>query len=373
MNRRDFIQGLVAMGISPSLLAKNPETRDLFFSAQGAQQTQYGFAAFPNTLPAGENTGFRGHGASQNPVEKHRVVLFARRPGTEGVEVDLRSGKILRRFQAQTKRHFFGHGTFSADGKVLYTTESNLENDLGVIGIRDGATYEWLGEFDSHGVGPHDIHLMPDQKTLVVANGGILTRPETGRQKLNLNTMSPNLAYINAQTGKLVEKASIIEKKASIRHLAVAKDGTVAIAMQLQRQAMNHQGAVPIAAIHRKGHPIKLLEAPDNLWFALQDYLGSVAISEAHDTVGFTSPHGNLAAFWSLGSSKNEPSFKGYFALNDVCGLTTSQDDHTFILSNSFGALRYLNAKTLNEDIQKRQKLNIAWDNHLFKLQPYQS
>lgn len=372
MHRRNFIGGLIAMGISPSLLAKSPETRDLFFSAQGAQQQNYGFAAYPNNLPAGDNTGFRGHGASQNPIEKHRVVLFARRPGTEGVEVDVRSGKILRRFQAQPKRHFFGHGTFSGDGKKLYTTESNLETNQGVIGVRDATTFEWLTEFDSHGIGPHDIHLMPDQTTLVIANGGILTRPESGRKKLNLKTMSPSLAYINAQTGKLIEQVSISEKKASIRHLAVAKDGTVAIAMQLQREAMNHQHPVPLAAIHRQGQAITPLDAPDNLWFALQDYLGSVAISEQHGTVGFTSPHGNLAAFWTLGSSQKAPSFKGYYALNDVCGLTTSQDDDAFILSNSFGALRYLNAKTLNEEIQKRQKLNIAWDNHLFKLEPYQ-
>lgn len=361
------------MGISPSILAKQPETRDLFFSAQGVGQKSYGFAAYPSNLPAGETTGFRGHGASQNPTEPHKVVLFARRPGTEGVEVDLRTGAILQRFKAQSGRHFFGHGTFSHDGQKLYTTESNLETDQGVIGIRDAKTFEWLGEFASHGIGPHDIHLMPDQQTLVVANGGILTRPETGRKKLNLETMSPSLTYLNAQTGKLVEQVSISEKKASIRHLAVAKDGTVAIAMQLQREAMNHQQAVPLAAIHRQGQAITLLQAPDNLWFALQDYLGSVAISEASGTVGFTSPHGNLAAFWSLESAQLPSSFKGYFALNDVCGLTTTQDDNAFILSNSFGELRYLQADNLQETLHKRQKMNIAWDNHLFKLQPYQS
>ena len=44
--------------------------------------------------------------------------------------------------------------------------------------------------------GPHEIRLLPQGDTLVVANGGIETHPDSGRSKLNLPTMRPNLAYI---------------------------------------------------------------------------------------------------------------------------------------------------------------------------------
>lgn len=379
MNRRQFIQGLIAMGISPSLLAQaeqqTEQQTDWIFSAQGAKKSQFGFATHQNQTSIKSTnmtgtTGFRGHGASQHPIEKHRVVLFARRPGTQGVEIDLRTGQITKRFGAQANRHFFGHGTFSADGRFLYTTETDLTQNQGMIGIRDAKTYQWLGEYASYGIGPHDIHMMPDQKTLVIANGGILTRPETGRQKLNLDTMQSSLVYLDSQTGELLEKHSVPESKASIRHLAVAADGTVAIAMQLQRQALGHNQAVSLAALHQQGEAIQHLQAPENIWYALNDYLGSVSISNQNCTVGFTSPRGNLAIFWDMDTAQ----FKGYYPLNDVCGLTTSLDEQRFILSNSFGTLRHISAANLIEDKSKRQKFpQIAWDNHLFKLHPFQS
>ena len=34
-------------------------------------------------------------------------------------------------------RHFFGHGVFSPDGKLLYATENDFEAARGVIGVYD--------------------------------------------------------------------------------------------------------------------------------------------------------------------------------------------------------------------------------------------
>ena len=41
-----------------------------------------------------------------------------------------------------------------------------------------------IGELASFGVGPHEVVLMPDGATLVVANGGIRTHPDRDRAKL---------------------------------------------------------------------------------------------------------------------------------------------------------------------------------------------
>ena len=79
---------------------------------------------------------------------------------------------------AATGRHFYGHGCLSADKSVLFTTENDYDAVKGVIGIRDAKDFQSVGEYSSYGIGPHDIHLMPDGKTLVVANGGIQTHPD---------------------------------------------------------------------------------------------------------------------------------------------------------------------------------------------------
>jgi len=51
------------------------------------------------------------------------------------------------------------------------------------------------------------------------------------------------------------------ESKSSIRHLDIASDGTVAIAMQIQRSAMTHDNPIPLGAIHKPNEDIKLLTA----------------------------------------------------------------------------------------------------------------
>ncbi|WP_374729235.1 DUF1513 domain-containing protein [Roseitalea porphyridii] len=48
-----------------------------------------------------------------------------------------------------------------------------------------------IGEFDTLGTGPHDMALMPDVRMLVIANGGIETRPDYPRAKRNVPTMAP--------------------------------------------------------------------------------------------------------------------------------------------------------------------------------------
>ena len=56
-------------------------------------------------------------------------------------------------------------------------TENNTINLEGKIGIslllRQG--YKKIAEFDSYGIGPHELIMHPDGETLVIANGGIKT------------------------------------------------------------------------------------------------------------------------------------------------------------------------------------------------------
>ncbi|MFW2372325.1 MAG: DUF1513 domain-containing protein, partial [Gammaproteobacteria bacterium] len=105
-----------------------------------------------------------------------------------------------------------------------------------------------------------------------------------------------------------------------------------------------------------------LLNKPAAIIQAMNDYMGSVAINQQTRIAGFTSPKGNLVAFWNIDNGE----FAGYHQLNDVCGLTVSSDQSHFIISNSFGELRQLDAFTLKENKPFRQRLaNSYWDNHM--------
>lgn len=384
-SRRNLVKGSLAglsgllLGASPSLFAKTiaqnsvqtstnqnntlTEQYEGWFSAQGAKQNSYGFAydLQGQNRPKAGLSGFRGHGGAQHPTKAHTVLLFGRRPNNQSIEVNLLTGEVTQRFYAAQNRHFFGHGAFSEDGKTLFTTEANLNKNTGVLGIRDANTYELLGEYPTYGIGPHQLMLMPKGKELVIANGGILTRPESGRKKLNLDSMSSNLSYVDVATGKLNAQWQVPEAKASIRHLDVAEDGSVAIAMQMQRAASQHANTVALAGVQKGDQPIKLLDN-ELITPQLNDYVGSVVIHNASRIAGFTSPRGDIVGFWNLDSGE----LVGYHSMRDVCGIAVSNRNNEFIVTNSYGAVHYIDAFSLKEQVAKRQHYqDIAWDNHM--------
>src|SRR3989337_2540424 len=100
----------------------------------------------------------RGHDIALRPGGGEWVA-FARRPGRFGVAISLGSRPPLW-FASGPDRHFFRHGVFSADGKLLYATENDYERAAGVIGVRDATDgYKQIGEFPTFGMEHHDIAL----------------------------------------------------------------------------------------------------------------------------------------------------------------------------------------------------------------------
>ena len=376
ISRRTFNKALLAtgavVGTSAGITRYNRSNsasinQELWLSAQGRNKDTYSLGwVNPNAESSAQQlSDFRGHGLCQNPAKPEQVVMFSRRPGTEGIRLNTLTNKQDGSFVGANDRHMHGHGCYSADGQLLYCAETKISTGEGKITVRDASTLEQVNEFSSFGIGPHEIKLMPDGKTLVIANGGLLTHPDSGREILNLETMRSTLSYIDARTGKLISEHLVAEPKASIRHLDVASDGTVAIALQVQRKAMTGNELTPLAAVHKQGQEIKLFEGPEALMVKLNDYMGSTVIHNDTRIAAFTSPKGDLAMFWHL----DDLSFQGYHSFHDVCGLAVSQDNKYFILSNSTGKIRQINARTLKIDKQKSLNFpNISWDNHMISV-----
>lgn len=377
VGRRKFTSMLLALGLAPTLIScsssheQNSEngSKEVILSAQGNNAQQYSMSWLATNSIKHEAShvstalsGFRGHGVAQHPLYPATAIMVARRPGTSVIEVDLITREITKTFDCANNRHFLGHGCFNKTGSLFFTTEADMKTGKGKIVVRDAVTYQQIAEYESYGIGPHELRLMPDDKTLVIANGGILTHPDTGRKKLNLESMDSSLTYIDINNGQLLDSFKVAETKASIRHLDVSDDGTVAFAMQLQREVAQHDHIIPLGGIHSPEKAIVLLDKPKNLIHQMNDYMGSVAINHKSRIAGFTSPRGNIVAFWDI----DHQQLKGYHALKDVCGIAVTDDQQHFVISNSFGQLRQLDAITLKENIEKRISLDhLRWDNHL--------
>ncbi len=353
-NRRQFLKGLAAASLAPvpgwsAVGAPDFMSAALFpdGSYRLAGLTATGDVTFTLPLPG------RGHAAAAHPFYA-QAVAFARRPGTFALVIDCATGAEFARLTAPKDHHFYGHGTFSADGTLLFTTENSFEAGQGMIGVWDAAnSYARLGAFSSGGIGPHDMVLMPDGKTFAIANGGVETHPDTGRTKLNLPTMRPNLTYSNLD-GTILEQVELPLPlhKNSIRHLALHQDGLIAFALQWQGDVAEHP---PLVGLHRRGGPVRLLNAPEAQQAALQGYAGSIAFSPDGASVAITSPRGGTLHRFDVESG----AFTDAFALEDVCGLGAGPSGLTFTTgTGQIGRLAGSGARITAQT-------GCQWDNHL--------
>lgn len=300
----------------------------------------------------------RGHAAAAHPT-RVEAVAFERRPGHYALVIDCAEGRETARLAAPEGRRFYGHGVFSADGALLYTTENAYEIGEGRIGVWDAADgYRRIGEMASGGVGPHDATLSPDGARLIVANGGLQTHPESGRAILNLPDMRPNLSMLDASSGALLTmfEPPAQWRMSSIRHLAQRADGLIAAALQWQGGPLE---TPPLLALARPGaDALSFHAAPTDLQRRTRGYAGSVAFSGDGSQVAFTAPKGGLALSFDAETGAHVDSV---FA-SDVCGAAAAAEG--FLFTTGEGRVLAFCGGAAEE----RSVATGAYDNHLVAL-----
>lgn len=352
LNRRSLLAGLTAASLplptwadagSPAFLAAGKHGDAFVLHGLDAD----GSSLFSLPLPA------RGHAATAHPV-RPEAVAFARRPGTFALVIDCRTGQVLHRLSPPDGRQFNGHGSFSASGDVLMTSEVVAEGSAGRIGLWDGRSYQRLGEWDSGGIGPHDIRQLPDDG-IVIANGGIQTDPDD-RRKLNLATMRPNLTLLSA-TGRIVDQMELDPSlhRNSIRHLALQQHAlgtTVAFAMQWEGDPAQ---PVPLLGLWTPGTAPRLCMADDSELMTLKGYAGSIAVSG--DRIALTSAKGGAVMLFD-GIGRPVATHRRA----DLAGVAAMQGG--FLASDGGGALWHLD----DDGLRLASQNGPLWDNHLIAL-----
>ena len=359
IDRRDFLRaagaGFVA-AMTPSAWAATLDADAIFATAfvrhgggYGAGiMSEAGKLLYTVALPD------RGHDVTFDPVSG-RSVVFPRQPGTFAVVFD-----HARRTQPQTiaaapGRHFYGHGVFSDDGKLLYATENDFDNAAGMIGIYDaGDGFNRIGELPTHGTGPHEVLLLGDGRTLAVANGGVETHPDFGRAKLNVATMKPSYVLIDRVSGDLIEKH---EPKAdlhqlSIRHMDVDSAGAVWFGCQYEGATTERP---PLVGRVTRDKGLELIDMPAPALNGLRNYIGAMAANRKAGTIAVTSPAGNTYVVLDTRSAQ----VVAVNPMTEVCGI--APDKAGFIASSGAGDID-------GGDGRKVSEPDYVWDNHILRV-----
>ncbi len=343
--RRAFLVGLAAASLprvawaevgSPAFLAAGKLGQGYVLHGLGAG----GDSLFQIALPA------RGHAAAAHPSQA-LAVAFARRPGSYALVIDCLTGAVQHRLTPPLGRQFNGHGVFSADGGLLMTSEVVAEGSAGRIGLWDSATFARIGEWDCHGIGPHDIKRLPDGR-VVVANGGIQTDP-ADRTKLNIATMRPNLALLSAQ-GALLDRVEVAGMpQNSVRHLTVVGGG-VAFAMQWQGDPSE---AVPLVGRWVPGRPVTLYPPRTAEAGVMRGYAGSIA-SAADGSLAVTSAPGGVMLLFGADGSPLQTLHRA-----DISGVAASGAG--FVATDGQGVVW----SCANGAFTPLARHETLWDNHL--------
>jgi uncharacterized protein len=370
LTRREFLADALAVSALPLLPANGwagAKPAALYAAARSEADGSFAAVLFTTegdtariALPG------RGHDLTFRPGTRECVV-FARRPGRFAAVFSDDASRPPIWFASSEGRHFAGHGVYSSDGRLLFSSENDFTGDesRGVIGVRDaGAAYRQIGEFASSGMDPHDVALLSDGRTLVVANGGIETDPETGRIPLNLATMEPSLVYIDTATGDVLER-HVLDKglhKLSIRHLAVAAGDLVVFGCQYEGPAAEFP---PLLGFHMRGEQPVLVAAPDGIHRDLKNYIGSVAADSSGTIIAASAPKGGLITFWDAENRH----YLGEKRLADGCGIAGEKQKGSFVLTSGTGqVLEHLPLDGFSRTLTSSAWIGTSWDNHIVRL-----
>ena len=358
INRRQFMlgasQAALAAWLLPACTAQKSE--QWLVSTCNDQQGQNMVAAINSQgqIVSTVNLPARGHDSLALPHKPGHALVFARRPDRFAIEVDFINSEIVSHIQSQADSHFYGHGAFSKDNKYLYTTENLYDKKRGLIVVRDAQTYQVLDRFDSGGIGPHELMLMPDGNTLVIANGGIETHPSQPRKKLNIKTMQPNLAYFDISTGKILSSYVPPDNQLSIRHLTVSPKGVVYTGAQYQGSRSSIQ---PLVFAHHGEDSLQAFIASQTQWFKMQQYTASLLVKDGLLCV--SCPRGSHLSFWGTATQE----FVGQQIFSDVSGVAYSNGN--LLASSGKGLLKKLNHANPITGPTSISSLALKFDNHM--------
>lgn len=314
--RRDFLTAIAALCCAPALARATGGTPVARLAA--AWQAENGYQV---GILAADRLVMRVETAIDVPTRAHALLrepggtllAIARRPGDWLLRWD-QTGKPLAWRWIEPRRVFTGH--VISDGKRLYITETDLDSGAGLIGVRDAKTLEKLAEWPTHGIDPHQL-VRDAAGNILVANGGVPTRPESGRAKVDLDRMDSSLVRLDAATGEMLGQWRLRDRRLSLRHLAW-NGARLGIALQAEHDNAAEKAAAPVLAMF-DGAELHAVAAPQ----ALAGYGGDIVATRASAGDGFavSCPRAQGIALFAA-----DGVWQGLIPLPEACALAGAAD-----------------------------------------------
>ncbi len=283
------------------------------------------------------------------------VLAVARRPGDWLLRWNWHTGSAQWSW-VDDDRRLNGHVISSQDGRTLLTTETDQSSGRGRLGIRNAATLEKIQEFDTHGLDPHQLMILPKALgrcpagSVIVANGGVRTFAETGRSKSVGSPLESSLVALSAKDGSLLGQWRLADPFLSIRHLAWdATSERLGIALQSEHPDKDIKEAAPVLAVW-DGEKLRSASGQPSL----QGYGGDI-VTLPSSGFAVSCPKANVISLYDATGNWNSVIHQ-----SGVCALTKHVDGW---LAAGNAELTWTVERTKTPSF-RLPSLGYQWDNH---------
>ena len=259
---------------------------------------------------------FLAHGFSVFPKQKTLAVLLEKR-GPGGALVDLKECALLKTIDPLSGHHFYGHGSFSQNGDVLFAVETNLQTNDGVISVRDPNSFQCLEQFPTYGMAPHDCVMIDQGKTLVITNGG---------GDIHSSSL-PCVTFVDVATRRLLEKYEVDEPAINTGHIALRNNRDFVV-VSAPRDGLA-EGSLGGVSLRIGGKPLKYQREPKAPVSKMFGESLSVCIDEKTDLALATHPFGHFITFWDMRAG----SLLAALDLPNPRGVTLTLDGQYWVVS----------------------------------------
>lgn len=352
-NRRHWLQGMALLACTPlRSWAAHPAAPQFAAAWSVDLELHVGVVQLPASADAplhivhAHAVPTRAHGMTQ--LADGSLLFASRRPGDWLLRV--RPDGSEQWHWIEPDRAFNGHVIASHDGKLLYTTETDLADSQGLIGVRDANSLEKISEWRTAGMDPHQL-LLDRDGSLMVANGGIPTQPETGRRKLKLTHMDSSIVRLNPpDQGAITGQWRLADPRLSLRHLAwgptVAwnrEQRWLGIALQAEHDTAEQKQQAPVLALF-DGERLHAAPLPSGAEW--QGYGGDISCHTQHFAV--SCPRADLLTWWqppqepgAMAQCLRQDGQQGVYCISNDSVLHPLQPDHSQLWTGGVQQVRH--------------------------------
>jgi len=257
----------------------------------------------------------RAHGLAWEP--DGRLLATARRPGDWLLRWSP-EGTAKPQWQwTEPDRRTTGHTLRDPDGAIIYSVEADVDTAQCVVVARDAASLAVRAEYPTGGIDAHML-VLTAAGDLLVANGGVPTVPEAGRQRGDMDRMASSLVLLRRPrrgrlrgegAGETLGQWRLADARLSLRHMTRHASGVVGIALQAEHDDASARRAAPVLALF-DGQRLRTADLPKSL----NGYGGDITLTG--DGFAVSTPRANGVARWSA-----EGRWQGFETLTEACAL----------------------------------------------------